>query len=332
MIGEKISTALGKVFKKARPFDPEKPRGVKEPQTLRELMYWDDKVPVPQEIPQLHFNFMSGQRGVRFCEKTPVDLKSLTAPRPAPHSCPSAVNSDVYRFFYEWLKKKRIVKGLDIDHFLTMPKPWPIVDRLDEELVKRTGMDLECYFGMIDTEEDESDPFYVAYMPIYDCSCDDDYVPLLEFLESRGCSGGHLPEAALEVYKEYHEDDAEPERTMDMAACVFWNIYRQKKWNLLPEPWNNAMKFLFTYHHPLGFDEWEQAAVHLHNVDAIDDLFYCGKLAADMRAAVDPLVRIADDTGEMWLCLVEHLLEVVKKYPKLGTKNEKVKTKVRVTA
>lgn len=322
MIGQQIGTALEKVFKKAKAFDPASPHG-KQPATLRELFEWE---PTGSDL-LFNFHFPRENKGVRHFGK-PVSFGRKAA---CPHRAPQYCNPGFFKVFHEWLVEKRIVRGLYIDHDLTYPLPWPILERFEEELSKRGHMSMDDIFGEWVPYENWQDITQMpAYMPLYDLNCDDETVPLIEFLESR--HEAKFPEAAYEVYRDSGaETQEQSDMRCDVACRVFKAVCDEKRWRLLPGNWKKAMKFLSTYEPILGFWDYESCRVDIEE-NGIDHLFECCREVNAMHAAVDPLViECGMRPNEFWNNIVTHMWKVASTHYREFIENaKKERIKVRV--
>jgi hypothetical protein len=320
----KIISGLHKISK---PYDPDKIT-TDMPQTMRQLIeYKPDHSSAALETIRLE-EFA----GVYQTAAAPTILQ------PRKYTPPVEINNycrywPVANSFWKWLKKHR--QTVNIDHHLS-DNPWPIMVRLTAEIEKRTGYNIDILFSPYDDidwqdDTDEIDLSRIC-LPLYFAGNDGDEVPLFALLENiieyfqaaDDLTVRDLPEVLAENLKE-------PESFIEILNEILHN----KRFGLLGENWERALKFLSKYEgSSISYFEMQNEI----SVSDMDYVFNCCKMIHDMRDAVDPLIDEFSDregTTTFWKNFVERIYGIKTKthtHPQTKTKTKRGKTLCQVFA
>jgi hypothetical protein len=306
------------------------------PVTMRELI--SKRLPETVQRFSPNMEVIKQPAGHRRKITLPINLSDLTRRRPKrPQAICQIDSGDLYqwqvlcRSLWNWCNGHNW--RIDIDHRLNKkPEQWPLVQKFIRELGKIDGLTMDDLFGGVIWEE----PYFVqAFLPLYNVECDEEYVPLVIFLEEYVL--GHtsefeeftLPTAFWEACRDKGWDD---EQTLK-CQYVMKNILRTKRLRLLSEVWRKAILAVWAYQWPaLCFYDYQQAAWDMNDAD-IDGLLECCSDILKLRTYVDPLVRhcVVKGSGEFWLELAERLDRAGCRHPELTKgKKERVRTTVQV--
>jgi hypothetical protein len=229
----------------------------------------------------------------RYCGRIPIKPRQFKITRaPAPKALPEVDARTFYPLlssFYEWLKKHKQTKGIDIDHTFDQ-QGWPLWMRFEREVIKQTGLSYTKFFPQEEWEMEEPVDWSIAFMPLYDWNSDENQVPLLEFLRDiKSVPNFRFPE---DVYK------VRDIKKIKIADKVFHSIIMKGTYSLLPEVWADAIQAVLKFDGDIAYYDYYESAFNFNTVDDIDVFFRMGKKVADMVKGTEALIDSCCENSE----------------------------------
>ena len=286
------------------------PHSRKLPQTMRQLLEADF------DVEDLHIDFGC-------CIQPQVDLKAGFVRRNyARNICAEqlninrpilpAIGGKDYRGYYgllsnfwKWLKKKRKAGKINIDHQLK-EQPWPLMQRFEAEIKKRTGWNIDVFFPQVEWEFSDEEPqdWSAAWMPLYNLETEEDASPLIELLSNIGGEGEmNFPEAAF---------DGRDAEQVHLANDIFRQIIKKRRYTDLPQKWTDAIKALRKYKSGyIAYTDPDEIKLEIHYPDDIEHFLATAKDVADMIKGTCPLVQECyENSVQFWDEIITHLKEL----------------------
>ncbi len=261
---------------------------------------------------------------------SPASIDAIARPKGPPKVGDFTGYYTLLSSFYEWLKKNKLHKGVDIDHVLAgYQGTWPLWKKMVFIVAEKSGFDFDCLFPQqwwCDHEGD-GEVYDAAYVPLYECDDSFEYVPLIEMLHNlpdKKHRTIRLPEAAYEAF-----DTPIP---VTVAEAVLCNVCIGKKYQLLDAEWEAALVAIkaFPYGYFASWEPYQDNRLEIEDAADIQHLFDVCNHIGELQRHLDPLVKqIENGPSAFWRSFVEMLNGIAENHPKLGQYKKKEEPKVK---